>query len=127
MADATREARAWIAQGGVFGGDVFVNHDNASSFVDQLYAAGATLVVVGEATLIATLPTEAAARACVIAIYNREVDAFGEEFGGEETPGHEMTRDEAIAMGHPEAEGEWLTEDLHITDTGQATIKFWWD
>lgn len=127
MADTAVEARAWIAGGGRFGGDGFVNHHEASSFVDELYGAGATLVEVDDHTLVATLPSEAAARARVIAIYNREVDHFGEEFGGEDTPGHEITRDEAIAMGHPEAEGEWMTEDLHVTDTGQETITFWWD
>jgi hypothetical protein len=63
----------------------------------------------------------------VFAIYNREVDTFGEEFGGEESTGHEITREEALAMGHPEAEGEWCVDDLHLTDTGQATITFWWD
>jgi hypothetical protein len=60
-------------------------------------------------------------------MYNAEVDRFGEEFGGEETPGHEMTREEAIALGNPGAEGLWVVDDLHVTDTGQSTLTFWWD
>ena len=52
---------------------------------------------------------------------------FGEDFGGADLAGHEMTGEEAIALGHPEAEGEWVADDLHITDTGQPTIPFWWD
>jgi hypothetical protein len=124
---AISEARAWIAGSGTFGGDGFVNTHNASAFVEELYAAGATLVEVHADSLVATLPRDAAARARVIAIYNREVDTFGEEFGGEELKGHEITREEAIAMGHPEAEGEWCVDDLHVTDSGQTTIKFWWD
>lgn len=127
MTDSTQEARDWIERGGVFGGDGFVNHHNASSFVNELYSAGATLVEVNDDTLVATLPTDAAARARIIGIYNREIDEFGEEFGGEDTQGHEIARDEAIAMGHPEAEGEWVVEDFHIVDTGQEKIRFWWD
>ena len=121
------EARAWIAGGGVFGGDGFVNHHDATAFVDALYAAGATLVEIHDTVMVATLPSDPEARARVISIYNAQVDEFGEEFGGEETPGHEMSREEAIAIGHPEAEGEWVVDDLHITDTGQSTISFWWD
>lgn len=112
----------------MFGGDVFMHHHDATAFVDALYAAGATLVEIHDTTvMVATLPSDPEARARVIAIYNAQVDEFGEEFGGEETPGHEMTREEAIAIGHPEAEGEWVGDDLHITDTGQSTISFWWD
>lgn len=127
MTDDSVEARAWIARGELFGGDCFVNHHDARAFVDALYGAGATRVAVRDNTLVATLPDDAGARARLFAIYNDEVDRFGEEFGGEETAGHEMTREEAIAIGHPEAEGEWVTDELHATDTGQSTLTFWWD
>lgn len=127
MAEAPEEARAWIARGGELGSDGFANRHNASAFVESLYAAGALLVAIEKNMIVATLPSDVDARARVIAIYNREVDEFGEEFGGEEGPGHEMTRAEAEAIGHPEAEGEWVGEDLHISDTGQTRIRFWWD
>lgn len=128
MTESRVEARAWLERGGEpFGGDGFVSHHDFVTFVAELYGAGAVLVEVVKHTLVATLPQAPEARARVIAIYNREVDRFDEEFGGEEPQGHEMSRDEAIAMGHPEAEGEWVLEDLHVTDRGQTTITFWWD
>ncbi len=127
MTDDDDEARGVIARGGVFGGDGFGSHHDASAFVEGLYAAGATRVVVREHMLVATLPSDPTLRAAVLAIYDAEVDRFGEELGGEETQGHSMTRDEAIAVGHPEAEGEWVVDDFHVVDTGQTTITFWWD
>ena len=127
MTDDSVEARAWIARGEPLGGDCFVSHHDAGAFVDALYAAGATRVAVRANTLVATMPDDAGARARLFAIYNDEVDRFGEEFGGEETAGHAMTRDEAIAIGHPDAEGEWVVDDFHVADTGQATLTFWWD
>jgi hypothetical protein len=107
-----------------------MNYHDASAFVDALYAAGASLVEIHRGvddTLVATLPADPEARARVIGIYNSEVDRFGEEFGNEWSPGHEMTRDEAIEIGDPGAEGQWIVDDVHITDTGQSTITFWWD
>ena len=127
MTDNSLEARAWIARGEIFGGDCFVNHHDASAFVDALYAAGALLVEVRDDALVATLPVDPDARSRIFEMYNAELDRFGEEFGGAETAGHAMTRDEAIALGHPEAEGEWVADDLHATDTGQSTLAFWWD
>lgn len=127
VAHDSSEARAWIARGGTFGGDCFVSHHDALAFVDALYAAGASLVEVHDSTLIATLPDDSGARSRVFAMYNSEVDRFGEEFGGEETAGHVMSLEEAIAIGHPDAEGEWVADDLHLTDTGQSTLTFWWD
>jgi len=127
VSENSLEARAWIARGETFGGDCFVSHHDPPAFVDALYAAGAPLVEVHDGTLVATLPDDPGARSRLFAIYNSEVDRFGEEFGGEETAGHAMTRDEAIGVGHPDAEGEWVTDDLHATDTGQSTLTFWWD
>lgn len=127
VADESLEARAWIARGGTFGGDCFVSHHDALTFVDMLYAAGAPLVEVRDGTLVATLPDDPGARSRLFAVYNADVDRFGEEFGGEETAGHVMTLDEAIAIGHPDAEGEWVADDLHVTDTGQSALTFWWD
>jgi hypothetical protein len=121
------EARLWGSRGGAFGGDCFVNHHDFGEFVEALYAAGAPLVRVVKHSLVATLPPEAAARARLIALYNREVDRFGEEFGGSQTPGHEMTAAEAAAVGQPDAAGEWVVDDLHVVDTGQPELHFWWD
>lgn len=127
MAAESFEARAWIARGGMFGGDCFISHHDALTFVAMLYATGARLVEVRNNTLVATLPDDLGARARLFAVYNAEVDRFGEEFGGEETAGHEMTHDEASAIGHPDAEGEWVVDDFHVTDTGRPTLTFWWD
>lgn len=127
MVDGSLEARAWIARGEPLGGDCFVSYHDASAFVDALYAAGALLVEVRDNALVAALPSDPEARSRLFAIYNAEVDRFGEEFGGEETAGHAMTLEEAIAVGHPDAEGEWVVDDLHATDTGQPTLTFWWD
>lgn len=127
MADNALEVRAWIARGETLGGDGFVRHHEALAFVDALYAAGSPLVEVRESRLVATLPDDPGARSRLVAMYNAEVDRCGEEFGGEETAGHAMTHDEAVAIGHPDAEGEWVTDDLHVSDMGQSTLTFWWD
>lgn len=121
------EARAYFSAGGQLASDGFHAQHAPLVFVDALYAAGATEVRVERSSLVAVLPLDTAARARLFAIYNGQVDEFGEEFGGEETAGHEMTEAEAIAIGHPEAAGEWVVDDLHVTDTGQATLTFWWD
>jgi hypothetical protein len=111
----------------MFGGDAFIAHHDAAGFVDALYAAGALRVEVRDHALVATLPAEPEARSRLFAMYNAEVDRCGEEFGGEDSGGHEMTRDEALALGDPNAEGEWVGGDLHATDSGQQTLTFWWD
>lgn len=120
------EARAWFSGGGTLASDGFESY-HGPEFVEALYAAGATLVVVKDNTLVATLPESPEARAAVIAMYNAEFDRFDEDFGGEDGRGHAMTREEAIELGHPEAEGEWVVDDFHVEDTGQSTITFWWD
>lgn len=127
MAENPLEARAWIVRGETFGGDCFVNHHDALAFVGALYAAGTPLVEVHDGTLVATLPDEPGARSRLFAMYNSEVERFGEELGGGETAGHVMTRDEAIAIGHPDVEGEWVVDDFQVTDTGQSALTFWWD
>jgi hypothetical protein len=66
--------------------------------------------------------TRTAFVSALFALSNREVDAFG----GEQAAGHELTRDEAVALGHLEAEGEWGLDHLHAVDGGQATRTFWW-
>ena len=121
------EARAWIGCGGEFGGDSFAGRHTAAGFVDELYAAGATLVEVDREALVVSLPADATSRARVIDLYNREVDALGEEFGGDPPQGHELSREEALASGCPEAEGQWCVDDFHLRDLGQARIRFWWD
>jgi len=122
------EAREWLAQGRRFGGDSFQRHD-AREFVDRLYQAGAAHVTIGAGgdIMIVQLPEEPAARQRLFAIYNTEVDELGEEFGGEDTRGHEMTLEEARAIGAPEAVGEWVVDDLHVHDSGQTVLRFCWD
>ncbi len=125
---ASGEARAALASGATFGGDGLHARHDAGDFVEQLYASGAVRVeIVERGTLLVTLPDDAVARARLFDIYNAEVDELGEEFGGEEGSGHAMTADEARAIGAPEAEGEWVLDDLHIGDTGQRTLRFCWD
>jgi hypothetical protein len=127
---AGTEARELLSQGAVsFGGDAFVSAHAFADYVEQLYSAGAPRVTVARqnTVLVVTLPDDAVGRAKLFAMYNAEVDRFDEDFGAEESPGHEMTHAEALAMGRPEAEGEWVVDDLHATDTGQSTLSFWWD
>ena len=118
------EARAYFAAGGTLQSD---HQQDPAGFVERLYAAGAVRVTVSVdgSSLVAEVP--ASAREALFAIYNAQVDEYGEEFGGEEPPGHEMTADEAAAIGAPEAVGEWVVDDLHITDRGQSHLHFWWD
>ncbi len=117
------EARAWFAAGNRLG-DGFLDYD-ANEYIDALYAAGATSVMVAGRMLVVGLPPDREARARLIAIYNREVDKFDQEFGGEEPPGHAMTAEEAARLGA--MPGEWIVDDLHITETGQTTLRFAWD
>lgn len=120
------EARAFFAAGGQLASDGFLQHD-AGAFVEALYAAGAVFVQAQESTLVVTLPAAPETRAQLFAIYNQQVDEVGEEFGGEELPGHEMTEEEAAEIGHPDAVGAWVVDDLHVSDKGQTTLTFWWD
>ncbi|MEO8845658.1 MAG: hypothetical protein ABI591_04480 [Kofleriaceae bacterium] len=121
------DARAWLDRGETIGGDSFHARHEPRAFVDALFAAGATAVSVEarQRLLVVGLPADATARVRLFAIYNLEVDELGEEFGGEETPGHEMTAEEADLLG---AEvGEWIVDDLHAVDSGQTALHFWWD
>jgi hypothetical protein len=126
VATVATDAREYFAAGGMLG-DHFCAYRDPVAYVDALYAAGATNVQVERESLIATLPADPEARARLFAIYNREVEEFGEEFGGEEQQGHYITEAEAIEMGVPDAVGEFVLEDLRALDTGQPTITFWWD
>ncbi|MEP6864902.1 MAG: hypothetical protein ABJE66_30060 [Deltaproteobacteria bacterium] len=120
------EARAYFAAGGQLGDGFHARHQ-PNELVDVLHAAGAVRVHVVRDCLIATLPEDPEARARLFAIYNAEVDVLGEEFGGEELDGHEMTDAEANAIGQPEAVGEWVVDGLHARDRGLATLTLWWD
>jgi len=122
------DARAYFAAGGVLKGDGFQAGHDPAAFVDALFAAGAVNVVVRDHdSLVVTLPAAADARARLIAIYNHEVERYGEDFGGEEPAGHEMTLEEATERGTPELAGEWVVDTLEVADTGQPTLTFWWD
>src|ERR1700709_2796136 len=122
MADDPIEARAWMAAGGCLASDGFKSENAPRAFVDELYAAGATLVEVrdDDALLVVHVPPDAERRARFFAIYNEEAELYGEGFGGEEPLGHEMTAEEALAFGNPDAEGQWVLDSLLITDTGQS-------
>lgn len=122
--DDPDEARAYFAAGGAFHSD---HQQDPRSFVEHLYAAGAVRVTVegSRSLLVAELPSSG--REPLFAIYNEQVDAYGEEFGGEETAGHEMTAEEAASIGAPEAVGAWVVDDFHVTDQGQKHLRFWWD
>ena len=118
------DARAWFAEGKMLG-DGFLSY-NALEYVDALYAAGATSVTVEDGSILMVgLPADPEARARLFAIYNGEVDKFDQDFGGEETPGHEMTAEEADLLGAEP--GEWIVDDLHAVDNGQTALHFWWD
>ena len=106
-------------------GDGFHCRYVLDEFVARLDAAGAVTVLLDRDTIMVTLPDDPPQRARLFELYNAEVDALGEGFGGEEPTGHEMTAEEAVACG---AEvGDWVVDDLHARDAGQTHLQFWWD
>ncbi len=124
---ADGEARAYFTAGGSLASDGFHTGHEPLEYVDALYAAGALNVSVHQASLVVELPHDPGARRALFEMYNVEVDRFDQDFGGEQPPGHEITAAEAASLGDPNAEGEWMVTDLHIADTGQLTLAFWWD
>lgn len=121
------EARGYFTAGGRLASDGFHAAHEPLEYVNTLYAAGALTVHVQQDCLVVELPHDPVARRELFALYNAEVDRFDQDFGGEQPPGHEITAAEAAALGDPSAEGEWMATELHIADTGQLTLTFWWD
>lgn len=74
-------------------------------FLAELARNGGTIARHDASTLVVTLPADPEMRAAVFAMYNREVDSRGEDFGGEQV----------------------VDEAGHVTDRGQVELVFWWD
>lgn len=144
--DSLLEARLWMLNNSnrfPIAGNRFVDQPGAAlKFVDELYQAGASLVAVSDikqedwrikeqggplaGCLIVKLPYEQAKRDQLFAIYNREAEIYGEDFGGAENF-HILTKEDAEALGDPSLEGEVVSVGELLKDTGQESIKFWWD
>ncbi len=127
------EARQWLAEhpDGFFA-DRFADDESALQFVERLYAAGAPRVdVYGDDGAYMTfmrvaLPSDPASRERLFAICNHEIDEYGGDFETEREY-EVITREQAEAMGHPEAEGETALVDEPVKDKGQLYLTFWWD
>jgi hypothetical protein len=122
-----------------YAADRFGEPGSALAMVRELRAAGAVSVaLVGSGprernapnSMQLELPFERSARESIFAILAREWERYNEDFSaspdGRREP-EEISREEAVAMGHPEAEGE-LTYDVGApVDAGQAILTLWWD
>ncbi len=134
------DAAGWLAehpQG--YAADRFAEDGSALAMVNELLAAGAVRVVlVGTGprdrnapnAMELQLPVDGSARQALFAIFEREWELCNEDFGA--TPDGraepvEITREQAIAMGHPEAEGELAHDVGEPIDRGQTTMSLWWD
>ncbi len=134
------DAAAWLAdQPDGYGSDRFAERDSALAMVRELLAAGALRVsLVGSGPrdrnapneIEIELPIERSARQAIFAIFAREWEAYDQDFSatpdGRSAP-VAITREEAIAMGHPEAEGELSHDVGEPIDIGQTTRTLWWD
>lgn len=128
------EAGSWLAihQDG-FTADRFSSPGSALAFVERLYAAGVVRVALynddsGPSMnfMRVTLPTNPEQRAAIFAICNKEIEDHGENFSTERE--YEIiSKEQAEAMGVPEAEGEEALVDEPIKDKGQTFMTLWWD
>jgi hypothetical protein len=128
------EARQWLTDhpDGFFA-DRFADDESALHFVERLYAAGAPRVDVYSddrgpyMTLMrVSLPTDPQSRGRLFAICNQEIDEYARDFETEREY-EVITKEQAKAMGHPEAEGETALVDEPVKDKGQTYFTFWWD
>lgn len=106
-------------------GDAFHARHELEAFLAALREAGARRIAFEGEAIVVDLPDEPDARARLLAIYDAEVDALGEEFGGDAPETREMTPEECARLGAPA--GAHVLVSLHARDTGQAQLRFWWD
>lgn len=128
------EARQWLTDHpDGFLADRFADDGSALQFVERLYAAGAAGVDVYNddngpymSVMRVSLPPDPQSRDRLFAICNQEIDEHGQDFQTERE--HEViTKEQAEAMGYPEAEGETALVDEPVRDKGQTYLTFWWD
>jgi hypothetical protein len=128
------EARRWLTDhpDGFFA-DRFADGGSALQFVERLYAAGASRVDVYSddngpymTFMRVTLPTDLAGRARLFAICNQESDDYGENFETEREY-DVISKEQAAALGRPEAEGSTALIAEPVKDQGQTYLTFWWD
>lgn len=133
------DAAAWLASHpDQYGADCFVEPGSALTMVTELLAAGTVqIALVAYARDRSTpnrmeieLPSDPERRRSVFAILAREWERHNEDFSaspdGRAEP-EEITREEALAMGHPEAEGELRHDVGAPLDAGQSIMTLWWD
>jgi hypothetical protein len=134
------DAAQWLAEHpDEYAADRFSEPGSALAMMSELRAAGVVRVaLVGSGprdrnapnSMELELPFARSARASIFAILEREWERCNEDFSaspdGRKDP-QEITREEAVAMGHPEAEGELAHDVGAPVDAGQTILTLWWD
>lgn len=119
-----------------FGAQRFAEAGSALVFAEELRSRGASSVALGgvgrgktPTSMEVALPPDPAARARLFELVEREWRERGEDFSCDPSGrgGSALTREEAIAMQDPSAEGEWAVEDGAPCDAGQDAVTLWWD
>ncbi len=139
MADDTRidDAAAHLrAHPDTFFADRFGMPGSALAMVERLEQLGARRVSLlaqrgGRPNMMEVeLPTEPGPRRALFDLLAGEWERCNEDFAadpdGRAAP-TTITREQAEAMGHPEAEGELAYDVGEPLDDGQSVITLWWD
>jgi len=134
------DAAKWLASHpDLYAAERFAEPGSALAMVHELLAAGAVRVaLLGTGLRDGTmpnsmeieLPADHVARRRLFAVFEREWERCNEDFSaspdGRNEP-QEITREQALAMGHPEAEGELAYDVGAPIDAGQTIMTLWWD
>lgn len=114
--------------------DRFADAGSASEFARTLAAHGARIALGGRGEsdpflMEVELPTDPEPRARVFASLAREAETYRGDFGVDPDGrgGREITREEALALGDPSAEGAWVEAEGPPRDVGQPSVTLWWD
>ena len=134
------DAAEWLASHpDQYAADRFGEPGSALAMVSELLAAGAVHVALlgtgsrnrnAPSSMEVELPSDPGGRKSVFAVFEREWERCNEDFSaspdGRNEP-QEITREQALAMGHPEAEGELAHDVGAPIDAGQTIMTLWWD
>lgn len=133
------EALPWLERNpDGFAADRFAVSGSAAAFVRELMAHGARVALVGSDRepqsgepefMEVEIPTDAHARRSLFACFEREWNAHSDGFAVEPDgrEARELTREEATALGDPEAEGQSVSDGGPPRDVGQPLVMLWWD
>jgi hypothetical protein len=134
------DAASWLARHpDQYAADRFGEPGVALAMVQELLAAGAVHVALlgtgsrdrsAPNSMEIERPSDHGGRRRVFAVFEREWERYHEDFSaspdGRNEP-QEITREQALAMGHPEAEGELVHDAGVPIDAGQTIMTLWWD